>query len=199
MSDSRKGTSLTLLARLRASDEDAWARLVQLYGPLVAYWVGRGGVAAADVEDVTQEVFREVSQALPNFRREREGDTFRGWLRGVTRIAVLRYWRAAQRRQQAAGGTVARDMLEAVPAPAESGDEDDPVSEQHALYRRALELVKGEFEPRTWQMFWATTVDGRKPTEVAAELGVSSAAVRQAKSRVLRRVKEEVGEIVDDP
>ena len=64
------GTSLTLLGRLRTADADAWVRLVALYGPLVAYWVRRGGVTGADAEDLVQEVFREVSQALPAFRRD---------------------------------------------------------------------------------------------------------------------------------
>ena len=198
MSDARDVTSLTLLARLRTSDRDAWSRLVRLYGPLVAYWVRRGGVTGADAEDVVQEVFREVSQALAEFRRDRPGDTFRGWMRGIARIALLRYWRSVGRQPEAVGGTAARDLLNAVPAPAwDDPDGDDPEPEVHALYHRALELVRGEFEARTWQMFWATTVEGRKPADVAADLGVSTAAVRQAKSRVLRRVKEEVGDLIE--
>ncbi|QJW95888.1 RNA polymerase sigma factor [Frigoriglobus tundricola] len=191
-------TSLTLLGRLRAADGDAWTRLVALYGPLVRHWLGRGGVTAADAEDLVQEVFREVSQALPAFRRDRPGDTFRGWLRGVTRIALLRHGRALGRQPRAAGGTDALEHLHALPDAAEpAGDEDDEPAERNALYRRALELVRGEFEAKTWQMFWACTVEARPPAEVAVEQGVSVAAVRQAKSRVLRRLKEEVGDLIE--
>ena len=82
-------------------------------------------------------------------------------------------------------------------AVADGGDEDDPPAEKNALYRRALALVQAEFEGKTWKMFWATTVDRRSAAEVAAEHGVSAAAVRQAKSRVLRRLQEEVGELID--
>jgi RNA polymerase sigma-70 factor (ECF subfamily) len=190
-------TSLTLLGRLRAADGDAWTRLVALYGPLVRYWLGRGGVTGADADDLAQEVFREVAQALPAFRRDRPGDTFRGWLRGVTRIALLRHGRAAGRQPRAAGGTDALEHLQAIPAAAPADDEDDEPAERNALYRRALELVRGEFEAKTWRMFWASTVEGRPPADVAAELNVSSAAVRQAKSRVLRRLKEEVGDLIE--
>ena len=194
-----ESTSLTLLGRLREADADAWNRLVALYGPLVAHWVRRGGVDGADAEDLAQEVFREVSQALPAFRRDRPGDTFRGWLRGVTRIAVLRHGRAAGRQPHAAGGTVALDHLHALRDAAAPVDDDldDPPAERNALYKRALALVKGEFEGKTWQMFWACTVEGKPPGEVAAGLGVSAAAVRQAKSRVLRRLKEEIGDLID--
>jgi RNA polymerase sigma-70 factor (ECF subfamily) len=195
MPDSDSVTSLTLLGRLRADDADAWSRLLRLYGPLVTYWVGRAGVTGADAEDLVQDVFREVVGGLASFRRDRPGDTFRGWLRGVTRIALLRHGRRAGRQVHAAGGTHALERINALPD--QVPDEDDPPAEQHALYRRALELVRGEFEDKTWKAFWATTVEGQSATEAAALLGLSSAAVRQAKSRVLRRLKEEVGELVE--
>jgi RNA polymerase sigma-70 factor (ECF subfamily) len=195
-------TSVTLLGRLRSDEPDAWTRVVRLYGPLVAYWAERGGASRADAEDLAQEVFRELAGgALATFRRDRPGDTFRGWLRGVTRIVLLRHARAEARRPHAAGGTDALNAINAVaddgPPPTLPADEADPPAERHALYRRALELVKGEFEGKTWQMFWAVTVDARSPADVAAELGVSPAAVRQAKSRVLRRLKEEVDDLID--
>jgi RNA polymerase sigma-70 factor (ECF subfamily) len=78
-------TPLTLLERVRANDPEAWARLVALYRPLVLSWCTRAGVHAADAEDVAQEVFLAAAHALDHFRRDRPGDTFRGWLRVITR------------------------------------------------------------------------------------------------------------------
>jgi RNA polymerase sigma-70 factor (ECF subfamily) len=83
-----------------------------------------------------------------------------------------------------------------VPSPDAPGDEDDPAEEVNALYRRALELVRGEFEERTWQMFWLVTVESRAPGDVAVEMKVTAGAVRLAKFRVLRRLKEEVGDAI---
>ena len=57
--------------------------------------------------------------------------------------------------------------------------------------------MRGEFEERTWQMFWRVVIEGHSPVALAEELGVTPAAVRQAKSRVLRRLKEEMGELLD--
>jgi RNA polymerase sigma-70 factor (ECF subfamily) len=65
------------------------------------------------------------------------------------------------------------------------------------LYHRAVDQVRGEFEPRTWEMFWRAVIEGRSPTALAEELGVTPAAVRQAKSRVLRRLKQEMGELLE--
>ena len=183
-------TSLTLLGRARADDPDAWRRLVFLYGPLVRAWAARRGVLGADAEDVEQEVFRAVAGGLAGFRRDRPGDSFRGWLNGITRNVLLSHHRRAGRHPRAGGGTAAREVLEAVPDPL---DEPDTPADRSALYRRGLELVKGEFEARTWEMFWAHVVEGHRPDAVAADMGVSAAAVRQAKSRVLRRLREELG------
>jgi len=63
------------------------------------------------------------------------------------------------------------------------------------LRLRALELIRAEFEDRTWQAFWRVTVDGQPTKDVAQELGVTPSAVRLAKSRVLRRLREELGDL----
>jgi RNA polymerase sigma-70 factor (ECF subfamily) len=59
-----------------------------------------------------------------------------------------------------------------------------------------LRQVQHQFEDRTWTAFWRVTVENRLPAEVACELGITANAVRQAKSRVLRRLKEEMGELI---
>jgi RNA polymerase sigma-70 factor (ECF subfamily) len=186
-----------LLERLRANDSNAWHVMVRLYTPLVSHWCARGGVRGADAEDVAQEVFRAAATHLENFRRDRPGDSFRGWLRGITRNMVLQHFRRGYRDPRASGGTDAFLRLQEVTAsPTASEDDEDPVEELDGLRRRALELVRGEFAERTWQAFWQTVVDGRSPVDIAADLGVSPAAVRMAKSRVLHRLKEEFGDLI---
>jgi RNA polymerase sigma-70 factor (ECF subfamily) len=190
-----QATSLTLLARLRSNDGDAWHTMVKLYGPLVRHWCDRGGVRGADCDDVTQDVFRAAALGMEAFRRDRPGDSFRGWLRGISRNMVLQHFRRDGRQPRAAGGTDAHFLLQAV-AESDGAGDDDPVEELDGLRRRALDLVRCEFEDRTWQAFWRTVVDSRSPADVAIDLGVSPAAVRMAKSRVLRRLKEAFGDLV---
>ena len=191
------GTSLTLLQRLLDNEPEAWRTMVQLYTPLIWHWCARGGVRGADAEDVVQEVLRVTASRLDKFRRERQGDSFRGWLRGITRNILLQHFRRADRQPRASGGTDAlarlQDVAEAEPPEA---DEDDSPSELEALRRRALELVRGQVAERTWRGFWLTAIEGHAPVEVAASLGVSPTAVRMAKSRVLRRLKEQFGELI---
>ncbi len=188
-------TSLSLLRRARDNEPDAWSRLVHLYRPLVLYWCGRGGVRGGDADDVAQEVLHAASASIGKFRREQPGDSFRGWLRGITRNCILLYFRRSRDRPLAVGGSDALLRLQEIPQPLSDLDEDPP-EEVRSLYHRALELVRSEFEDRTWSAFWLTAVEGRSPVAVAPELGVTPAAVRQSKSRVLRRLKQEVGDLI---
>jgi RNA polymerase sigma-70 factor (ECF subfamily) len=189
-------TSLGLLQRARANDGDAWRRIVSLYGPLVRLWCGRAGLGPEDAEDVSQEVFASAAANLGGFHHDKPGDTFRGWLRVITRNAVLAHFRRCQGRARAEGGSDAWERLQEVADPLGAPEEEE-AAEVGRLYRRAVEGVRGEFEERTWRAFWLTAIEGRSPAALVDELGMSAAAIRQARSRVLRRLKQEMGEILD--
>ncbi|MBY0522583.1 MAG: sigma-70 family RNA polymerase sigma factor [Gemmataceae bacterium] len=191
-------TSLSLLVRAQGRDAKAWERLVDLYAPLVHHWCRRCGLSADDTADVFQEVFRSVAEHLGGFRKVRPGDTFRGWLRTITRNKVHDHFRRREGHAPAVGGTDAQLRLLAVPDAAIL-DDDDP-SETDLVTRqlhRALADIRGEFEERTWRAFWGVQVDNRGSDEVATELSMTPAAVRKAKYRVLRRLREELGDLLD--
>ncbi len=74
---------------------------------------------------------------------------------------------------------------------------DDDPTDSYALSQlvsRALDQVRVEFQPSTWQAFWRTAVDGLTTDAVAAELQMTNAAVRQARSRVSRRLRQQLGD-----
>jgi RNA polymerase sigma-70 factor, ECF subfamily len=188
-------TPLSLLERAWNNDPDAWRRLVELYRPLVLFWCARAGVDPTDAEDVTQGVLIAAAAGLDRFHHDRAGDTFRGWLRAITRNQILLQVRRNHGRLQAVGGSDAWQNLQAVADPLAVEDVDEQ-AEVGQLYRRAVEQVRGEFEERTWQAFWLTTIEGRFPDALVDVLGMTPAAIRQAKSRVLRRLKQEMGELI---
>ncbi len=185
-------TSTGLLDAVRAADPAAWERLVDLYGRLVLFWCRRAGLGESDRSDVVQEVFRTVYCRLETFRKERPEDSFRAWLRTVTRHKIIDHCRSEGRHTAADGGSEAVRQLQqfADPDSAESEAGDDPSAERMVLLSRALELVRGEFEPRTWQAFWQTAADGVPTHVVAEELGMSDVAIRKARSRVFRRLRD---------
>jgi RNA polymerase sigma-70 factor (ECF subfamily) len=187
--------SSTLLERLRARQPDAWQRLVDLYGPVVYRWCRQLGVGQADAGDVVQDVFAAVATDLGRFRRDRQGDSFGAWLRTITRHRVYDHFRRRQGQPAADGGTSAYDRLLNLAETDEETSTGRPVEQESRFSRRVLESIRAEFEPRTWDAFWRIVVDGQSPAEVAAALGMSLPAVYQAKSRVLGRLRRELGEL----
>jgi RNA polymerase sigma-70 factor, ECF subfamily len=190
-------TSRSLLQRARSADAAAWDRLVALYGPLVLHWCRRGGLQDQDAADVFQDVFQAVAAHLGGFRKEHDGDTFRGWLRTITLNKVRDHFRRRGREPGGVGGTDAHRRMAQLPAPHPADEDGDVAAAERGLFHRALELIRGEFEERTWQAFWRTTVAGQVPKDVAADLGMSPGAVRVAKSRVLHRLREELGDLLE--
>lgn len=188
-------TSLSLLERVRHQNQDAWNRLVYLYTPLIDHWCHGWGIRATDADDIKQEVFQSVTTGLQSFRRDRPGDTFRGWLRVIAHRKVMDFCRRQQRQPSATGGSDAHRRLLQLPEP-EDSDVRDPPQEVLQLHHRALELVRTQFENHTWQAFWRCAVEGQLPVDVARELGMTPAAVRKSKSRVLHRLKRELGDLL---
>jgi RNA polymerase sigma-70 factor (ECF subfamily) len=193
---SANDTSSTLLRRALAKDPDAWERLMVLYAPLIHHWCRQAAIPESDVSDITQEVFTVVSARLGTYQPDRPETTFRAWLRGISRHKFQEYRRT--RGELAAGGTDAQQRLENVSAPVtDDGLQlSEGPTEIAGVYQRAVNLVRDLFEDRTWRAFWQVAVDGRPPADVAADMGMTTAAVRQAKSRVVRRLKEELGELI---
>ena len=192
-------TSMPLIRRVKDADPEAWNRLVRLYTPLVFYWCHQAGLSQHDTADVAQEVFRSLSGAIGSFRHDQVGDTFRGWLRTICRNKILDHVRCAAKFTQGAGGTTHQKWI--------AGLADDPPAtapeginspENSAPFSAAIELVRNEFESRTWTAFWRTAIDDQPANRVAEELGMSHAAVRKAKSRVIKRLREELASPLDE-
>lgn len=186
-------TSASLLVRVVGRDPEAWNRLSRLYGPLVYQWARRCGLAEADAADVVQEVFAVLARRIGDFRRRGPGDTFRGWLWTIARNKVRDLGRRSRERISADGGTTAYQRLQQLPDDApEPWTDDERTAAEQGVVSRALELIRAQFEPTTWQAFWIATVENRTAAEIAAQLGLTKHAVHQAKYRVLRRLREEL-------
>lgn len=185
-------TSVSLLHRLRSPDEqEAWARFVALYTPLLLEWTRRLGLQSQDAADLVQEVFTLLVQKLPQFRYDQTRG-FRKWLRTV----VTNKWRDLVRRRQPAILDGHDPALVELAAP-EEGDVLSEAEQREMLLRRALQLMQSEFSPKTWKACWEHVVAGRPASEVAAELGIAVGAVYVAKSRVLCLLRQELAGLFD--
>jgi len=189
-------TSHSLIEAARIHDPAAWERMVALYAPLVLYWCRQWGLGEDDALDVFQDVFHSIAIHLATFRQDSSRGTFRGWLRTITRNKVNDAFRRRRREPHGVGGSEAQAQLTQLPQPIPLEEDDSADRGVAALMHRALELIRCEFETRTWQAFWLTSVEGRATNDVADELGMSPGAVRVAKSRVLHRLRAELGDYI---
>lgn len=193
-------TSRSLLLQLRDDQPAAWERVTSLYAPLVYHWCRRMGLAEQDMPDVFQQVFLSVAAHIDGFQKDRPGDSFRGWLRVITRNKVRDFLRRTARQPRAAGGTDAQiyfsQLVDPVDDAVESGQPDatDETEEDRQLLHGALQFVRRQVQPQTWQAFWKVVVEGKTPEEAGDELGMRPGTVRVAKSRVLSRLRAELGE-----
>ncbi len=190
-------TSRSLLVRLRAEDSEAWDRLVELYAPLVLYWCRRWNLQSSDVADIFQEVFQAVAVHIGKFRKQQASDTFRGWLRVLTRNKVYDHFRRQKRQPMGAGGTEAQKHLAQIPAPEPTAADPTDAQANLGLMQRALDQLRENFQEHTWRAFWRTVIDGQAPKDIAQELSMTPGAVRVAKYRVLQRLREELGDLIE--
>ncbi len=188
--------SSTLLERIKSRRPEAWSRLADLYGPVVYRWCRQAGVARDDAPDLVQEVFAAVAVHINGFRRDRPGDSFAAWLRTVTVNKIRDFFRSRRGRPTALGGTDAQERLLQVPETPEAIEASDAREVKRLVAPSGWNWC-AEFEERTWEAFKRATIEGQSPARVAVELGMSIQAVYQAKSRVLRRLRQELDGLLE--
>jgi len=194
-SDMTDSISSKLLLGVQEQDQESWHRLVNLYAPLVYGWCRRWRVPADDAPDIVQEVFRSVAGAVARFQREGPDDTFRGWLWTISRNAVYRYGNRQQRQPQGGGGTDQLQRLQQIPDRYE--DDASFADESVLLLHAVMETIRGDFEDHTWDVFWRSAVQGHNTADIAADHSMTQKAVRQARYRVLKRLREQCLETFD--
>jgi RNA polymerase sigma-70 factor (ECF subfamily) len=179
-------TSPSLLHRLKNGSANtlAWNRFVEMYTPLLMHWIMRMGLHRDEAADVAQEVMLALMVRMPSFQYEPES-SFRAWLRTVTLNKTRDYLRRNKTRRQ-------HESLKVLETPPSADSIFTDAEFHQAIARRALELMKNEFEETTWRACWESTVRSRKATEIADELGISVNAVYLAKGRVLKRLRHEL-------
>jgi RNA polymerase sigma-70 factor (ECF subfamily) len=148
------------------------------------------GFHAQDEADLVQDVFTVLVRKLPEFRHDPR-KRFRGWLWTVTAN------KARERRRRVPLQALAEPRLLAELTAPQDTEAISETEYREYLVRRALEVMRSEFQPTTWKAFWECATSKRSAAEVAAELDISIDSVYAAKSRVLRRLRRELEGLLD--
>lgn len=183
-------TRASLLVRLRdPGDGPAWERFVEVYAPLIYGFARKQGLQDADAADLTQDVLRAVAGAVQRLDYDPARGSFRGWLFTVVRNDLRTFLDRQRRQVRGTGDTAAHELLAEQPA-ADDAEDRWNRDYQRRLFAWAADQVRPTVEEASWRAFWLTSVDGRPAKDVAAELGLTVAAVYMAKSRIKSRLRE---------
>lgn len=188
MNDSPETRPSLLIRARNTNDQAAWTELANLYHPLLVAYARHHGLQDSDAADIAQEIMSLLTRHLREFEYDPARGSFRGWLFTVARNR-LRNWvtRQPPDARGVGGSTVARLLAEQPVA--EERDEFDQIYHwQRFLW--AVERVRVDFRPQTFDAFRLSVVESRAPQQVADRLEMTVGAVYIAKSRVLARVRE---------
>jgi RNA polymerase sigma-70 factor (ECF subfamily) len=186
-----------LLWRIRdAGDAEAWHTFVDIYGRLIYRHARSRGLQDADAAELTQEVLLQVSQAIRQFEYDPQRGRFRDWLGTVTLNKIRRFLHKQAGAVASPGGSAEEDALPEVASPIQDTEWSEAFT-RHIL-QNALARIRSHFEEPTWRAFELVWRDRLAIAEAAQQMNRSADWVYKAKSRVLKRLHDEVLQLAED-
>jgi RNA polymerase sigma-70 factor (ECF subfamily) len=159
----------------RAGDPDAIQELYRLYGDTVFYAAYRIMGSTADAEDVAQDVFLGLPEALRTYAST---GSLEGWIKRVTVRAALMKLRSRRSRREAS--------LD------EHGLLPGATTADCAVDRIALERALRNLPPHLRSVFVLKEVEGYSHAEVAEILGISIPASKIRLYRARMRLRQDL-------
>jgi RNA polymerase sigma-70 factor (ECF subfamily) len=185
-------TSPTLLGQLRhdPTNQVAWVRFVELYGPKIHAWCGKWGLQEADRQDVTQNVLLRLSAKMRTFQYD-PSRSFRAWLKTLTQHALSDF---LESRPRTVGGGGDGGVLETAEAREDLIQHLEEAFDMDLL-EQAMVRVQMRVHPRTWEAFRLTAFEELSGAAVAERLGMRIGSVFMAKSDVQQMIREEISKL----
>ena len=185
-------TSVSFLGRLQdRNDADNWMRLHEIYAPLLRRWLASYEIQGPDEDDLVQAVMMTVASEIGEFQHNGRTGAFRSWLKNIMLNRIRAFWQQRKR-----SPNVDARLSQFADPHSELARQWDAEHDQHVL-QELLRLVRPQFQPQTWLAFQRTALEGAPPAKTAQELGITTNAVFIAKSRVMRRLREEADGLVE--
>jgi RNA polymerase sigma-70 factor (ECF subfamily) len=177
----------------------AWQELLDRYSWLVFQWCRNAGLDGEDATDIVQTVMCDVSVSLAEFQKDGKKAAFRRWLRTITNRRIADFHRADVKQPRGEGGSSAQRRILELPDVADSSRSERPeIARLRQRLWSLLELLEHEVDESTWQAFWLTTVENRTSIEAGNLLEMTPNAIRLAKGRVLRWLRDNAGLLETD-
>ena len=188
-------TRVSLLLRIKdPADRDAWEEFVEIYRPIIYRMARKRGLQDADAQDLAQRVLGSVAAAIEGWEHDPSRARFSTWLGTVTRNAIIDTVRRIKP-DASAGGSSMLQQLNRLPQSDDAAAAEIDREYRRQLFRRAAAAIRDEFESVTWDAFWLTTIEDVSASDAACELQKGIGSIYAARSRVMRRLREKVGQL----
>lgn len=189
-------THLTFLLRLRdRADSVTWPEFHERYGQLLYRYARARGASHTDAEDIVQEVELGLFRALDGFEYDARKGRFRSYLRTAVVHAMGR--RAKQHARQP--DALDPNQFDYVAYEKETTADARWEREwQLNRLRWAMHTIADSFEPQTLRAFELHVLAGETVESTMSATGLSQASVYQAKSRVLKALRDALAQLDPD-
>ncbi len=191
-------TNLSLIKSVRdGSDVESWRRFHEFYSPLLMRYLRRLGLEEDRANDLVQDVFVRLLQAMPTFQLDSKRGRFRSYLWKLTYSALVDQARRVKTRRHAEEEWVKRFHESSEVESQKVQDELNEINQQQIL-KQALPRVHSVTSRTAWACFEQRLLRDRPGSTIAAELGISADAVYVYASRVLKAVRKQCVALADE-
>lgn len=186
-------TRLTLIQRaMDQDDENAWNEFVAVYNNYIYVIIRQMNVPTDDCDDLLQQIFLKIWKGFPNFEYGKNRSKFRTWLGNVSHSVVYDYFRkrkSISNKQNKVSEESLNDSFKSISEP----EIEEIVEREWRVYisNLAMQNLKKVFSGNAIEAFELSLkeVPGE---EIASKLGIALDSVYMLKSRVKKRLIEEI-------
>jgi RNA polymerase sigma factor (sigma-70 family) len=193
-------TPRTLLGRLKRNGDEAlwqssWDEFFDIYHQAVRVCVvqsftrrGWHTVSESDADDVVMRVFQSFHEAQQSFELEDAKGRLRQFLTTLSQRRVVDFMRSQRRHNE---GRVWFDSDNHPDVPEEASTLDGRVDEAFRAARSALlfSVLREQTSPRIFMIFESVKLNGRKPEDVARELGVTRGVIDNSIHKAMTKLR----------
>ena len=190
-------TRESLLIRMKQEEDGAaWREFHEIYGRLIFGYSLHYDISHAEAEDIVQEVCIKVFRQIVRFDYSPQRGRFRGWLKTITRNAVVDYLRRKKTRRKTSV-EYRRQLEDGLAVGRDRDDEIWRLEWEKAVFEAALDRVRERVGEETFQVFKRYVLDNQSAAEVSEETTLDANAIYAVKHRVMNFIREEVAIILD--
>ncbi|MCM8537180.1 MAG: sigma-70 family RNA polymerase sigma factor [Lentisphaeraceae bacterium] len=184
-------TQKTLIQRAQDPDDDqAWDDFVKYYESFIVMVLGKSNISVSEEEDLVQNILLKVWKGLPKYEYRKEKAKFRTWLSTIIRNTIISHYNKSK------GEDGKREKYSTTIDDISESSIEKVIEQEWYDYvvSLAMEKVQEAFSGRAIEVF-RLSLQEKKANEISELLGITEDTVYSLRSRVKRRLKQEVSKL----